>query len=189
MNFGLVSGRFKSFIAFDFDGTSLGTVGGVTSATLNMQESDFTSTSSVPVDLSIYAVTDNATSLANGQTTVEYNDGVLGGYTNQLGTPTLLGSFVFNPGGLTNGGLSDQTDSINLTTGLSSIAGLINSSNHDIRILVTTNETGEVTMAGAGASSAYVPNLVLQTQATPEPASFAFLGLGIVGLISRKRRK
>jgi hypothetical protein len=189
MNFGLAAGRYKSFVGLDFNGSSLGAVSAVTSATLTLQESDYTSTSSVPVDLTVWAVTDNVTSLATGQTTVEYNDNVLGGYTNQLGTATQLGTFVFNPGGLTNGGLSDQNDVISLTTGLGSIASLINSSNNVIRLIVTTNETGEVTDAGAGASSAYIPTLTLQVTPAPEPASMAALGLGIAGLIARKRRK
>ena len=38
MNFGLVGGQYKSFVALDFNAGSLGTVGSVTSATLNMQE-------------------------------------------------------------------------------------------------------------------------------------------------------
>lgn len=192
LNFGLSSGKFKGFAALDFNAASLGTVGGISSAVLTLQESDFTSTSSVPVTLTVYAVSDNTDSLAKGQTAIVYNDNVLGGLTTQLGTATQLGTFVFNPNGLTNGGLSDQDDAINLTTGLSSIASLINSSNQTIRLVVTTNETGEVTFAGAGSSSsgtasAYVPTL--QLTPSPEPASMLALTLGIGGLIAKKRRK
>jgi hypothetical protein len=190
MNWGFVAGFYKSFGVFDFNGSALGNVSSVTSATLTVQESDYASTSSVPVDLTVWAVTDNVTSLAAGQTGVENNDSVVGGYTNQLGTATQLGTFIFNPNGLVNGGsITNQQDVINLTTGLSSLTSLINSSNHVIRLLVTSNETGEVTWAGAGSSSAYVPSLSLQTTAAPEPASFAALGLGIIGLVARKRRK
>ena len=192
MNFGLSGGKFKGFAALDFDATSLGAVSGVNSAVLTLQESDFTSTSSVPVLLTVFAVTDNVSSLAKGQSAIIYNDGVPGGLTNQLGTATQLGTFLFNPNSLTNGGLSSQQDAINLTTGLGSIASLIDSSNHIVRLVIVTNETGEVTFAGAGTSSggtasAYIPTLALTP--APEPASMALLALGVAGIAARKRRK
>ena len=144
------------------------------------------------MNLTVYAVTDNVTSLAKGQAVILYNDNVLGGLTTQLGTATQLGTFVFNPSGLTNGGLSKQNDVINLTTGLSSVASLIDSSNHIVRLIVTSNETGEVTFAGAGTSSggtasAYIPTLALTP--APEPASMALLAFGVAGIVARKRRK
>ncbi|MHB8638115.1 MAG: PEP-CTERM sorting domain-containing protein [Fimbriimonadaceae bacterium] len=189
MNYGLAAGRYKGMAALDFNAASLGAVASVNSATLVVQESDYTATSSVPVNLTVYAVTDNVSSLAAGQSAIIYNDSVLGGLTTQLGTATQLGTFVFNPTSLVNGGLSSQNDVINLTTGLSAIASLINSSNNTIRLVVTTNETGEVTDAGAGSSSAYVPTLTLQVTPAPEPASMAALGFGVAALLARRRRK
>lgn len=194
MNFGVTGTTtiYKSFGVLDFSGSGFGSVAAVTSATLTLQESDYTNTK--PVNLTFWAVKDNTTSLHKGQTTVGYDDTSVGGYTGQLGTATLLGTFSFTSTSTGNSsGVKNQNDVVNLTSGLSALAAQINSANQDIRILITTDETGYATFAGAGSSSTgtatkYDPTLTLQVTPAPEPASMAALGIGIAGLIARRRR-
>jgi len=191
MNFGVVGTTtvYKSFGVWDFDATSIGGVASVNSALLTLQESDYASTH--PVNLTFWAVTDNSTNLHKGtNTTIGYDDGTLGGYSGQLGTATELATFDFTSTSSGNSsGVTNQQDPINFTMGLSSLASQINSANHDIRILATTDETGYATLTGAGAASAFIPTLNLQVTPVPEPISLATLGLGVLGLFRRKRQR
>lgn len=200
MNFGHVS-TYYSFAVLDFNAASLGSVASVNSATLTLQESDYSSTKPFADPLTVWAVTDNTTNLHKGQAAVQFDDSVVGGYSGQLGTAVELGTFSFTSTSSGNSsGVTNQDDVINLTSGLAALASQINSSAQTIRILITTDEypgntnTGYATFAGAGASSAgvqtkYDPQLALSVTPAPEPASMAALGLGIAGLVARRRRR
>ncbi len=172
------NGQYLSFGATDFNGSSLM---GANLATANLTFTDASYSQSHSGTITVWAVTDNTTSLAQGQSTITYNSNVSGGYSNQLGTPTELGTYTYtvpsSPGGLVT---------IPLTMNLSAITALASTSNHVVRFVYTGDGSVYFTMNGVGSSN--MPAFNYTTQSVPEPASFAALAVGVIGLVTRKRR-
>ncbi len=201
MNFGVAGGTHKALASLDFDATTLGSISSLTSAKLTLQESDYSSTRPFTAPIKVWAVTNNTVNLSKynattnpgGNQTVAYDDTVLGGYSGQLGTATLLGSFAFTSSAATTAPY--PLDTVNLTTGLSSLVSLVNSGSHNVRLVMTTDETGLATFFSSKAANATNatygdarPQLTLTTSSVPEPATMA-LGLLVIPAIMKRRRK
>jgi hypothetical protein len=71
---------------------------------------------------------------------------------------------------------------------LSSVASLNNAATVTFRLQNTTTVAANGTTVAATGTDR-VDNVIIQTQAVPEPASMAVLGLGVVALIRRRRSK
>jgi hypothetical protein len=171
---------FASYGVIDFDFASLappfgGPVTGITSATLQMTQSN--AAFSMPGPLSVYLTTQTAVDIQPGTSPLTYQ-GTNNGAASvgpQLSPLTLLGTGMYNV--IANG----TVDSYSLSFTGAALTSLLNAMNNDTRLrLVVTPDTAATaaTYAGFTNNTLSGPTLVINATVVPEAASITLLALG-----------
>ena len=188
---GSANGNFASFGVTDFDGSMIdfggNTVDTITGITITLTQSNAGFTNDGPLR---FFVTSNLRSIADGATIIYDNpNGGENGIGSQLDPIELLGTGTFTE---VSTGNIDTYSFNSLSAGASAMLTAMYLGDSTVRIVIAPDDPATAaTYAGYSNTNPLLigPQITLEGEAVPEPASMVALGLGALAMMRRRRSK